>query len=172
MLSTTPRRSERIAAKAAAETPIKLRRSKRLAEKAEKAATTKKAENIESALQSYYRIKAACDAVMTLVEMRDMPELESIEEPSRMSAAAEARAAADAVLQDEKEERQKARDDVDEAWESYFIARHYALLSIMRGQPEEEQRNLKMLCDAAVLHLQKCIDYADTICLGFEDDDE
>lgn len=163
MLSTTPRRSERIAQKAAA-TTVKPRRSERIAQKA----ATDSAANVAAALESYYRIKAACDAAMTLVEMRDMPELESIEEPSRISAAAAARAAADAVLQEEKEERQRARAELDEAWDSYMIARHYALLSVMRERPEEEQNELRLLCDVAYDHLHTCLKYVETVCIEFD----
>lgn len=121
---------------------IKLRRSERLAEKAKK---------IESALESYRKIKAACDAAV---------------------AAVAAATAARTVRNDEKEEMKRAKDELHEAWNSYMIARHYAILSVMRNQPEDEQKQLKMLCNLAEQHLSKCIDYTDTICFGFDDSDD
>lgn len=147
---TTPRRSERIAARMA----VKLRRSERLAEKAEK---------IKTALESYRKIKAACDAaVYTMSGLYEEPSGSCCPRHTALAAAA-------AVRNDEKEEMKRAKDELYEAWNSYMIARHYAMLSVMRNQPKDEQKQLMMMCDIAEQHLSKCIDYTDTICFGFND---
>lgn len=162
--TTTPRRSPRLAAKAAAPKP---RRSARIAALASARARAAHNDAVQSALASYYKIKAACDAAAAAAVTANVEAaataLLSLD-PSRMSAAAvAARAAADAVLEEERQERAKARQELADAWDTYMTARHYAMLSAMRQQPEDEQETLVFLTNVAYDNLRKCIDYADAL---------
>ena len=176
MQSTTPRRSPRLAAKAAAPMP---RRSARIAAAAEARAEAEHNDAVQSALTSYYKIKAACDAAGAAVAAADAANVEAAAtallslEPSRMSAAAAAaRAAADAVLEEEKQERMKARQELADAWDTYLTARHYAMLSAMRQRPEDEQETLVFLANVAYDNLTKCSKYADALGVTCYDDEE
>ena len=171
--TTTPRRSPRLAAKAAAHMP---RRSARIAAAAEARAEAEHNDAVQSALTSYYKIKAACDAAGAAIATANVEAaataLLSLE-PSRMSAAAAAaRAAADAVLEEEKQERMKARQELADAWDTYLTARHYAMLSAMRERPEDEQETLVFLATVAYDNLTKYLKYADALGVTCYDDEE
>ena len=170
--TTTPRRSPRLA-KAATPMP---RRSARIAAAAEARAEAEHNDAVQSALTSYYKIKAACDAAGAAIATANVEAaattLLSLE-PSRMSAAAAAaRAAADAVLEEEKQERMKARQELADAWDTYLTARHYAMLSAMRERPEDEQETLVFLATVAYDNLTKYLKYADALGVTCYDDEE
>ncbi len=153
MQSTAPRRSPRIAAlKAAAADAQPVRRSARIAAYTKAKATANATKNVADALESYSKIKAACDAALAATA--------AAKSAYTATHAAAARAAADAVLQEEENERILAQEALDNARESFMVARHYALLSAMRGQPEEEQKQLKFLATVAADHYYTCIKYA------------
>lgn len=125
-----------------------VRRSARIAAYTKAKATAVDAKNVADALESYSKIKAAVDAALAATAAYTATH------------AAAARAAADAVLLEEENERILAQEALDNARESFMVARHYALLSAMRGQPEEEQKQLKFLATVAADHYYTCIKYA------------
>ena len=148
------------------------RRSARIAAAAEARAEAEHNDAVQSALTSYYKIKAACDAAGAAVAKANVEAaataLLSLE-PSRMSAAAAAaRAAADAVLEEEKQERIKARQELTDAWDTYLTA----MLSAMRERPEDEQETLVFLATVAYDNLTKYLKYADALGVTCYDDEE
>ncbi len=152
---------------------IKPRRSPRLAAKAAAAAAADRKEAIALALESYHKIQAACKAALQEVEARKQQEMAAAgaAHAEAMLAAMEAAAA---VLKEERAARRQARKEADEAWDAVLELRQKLYLNAMMGEDKEEQKRLEKQMEKAYAHLETCMKYCEALGVDeyYEDDED